>query len=460
MKLTNLIPIKAGKTLSRLCIIGALSLGSSFVFAQNQQVRLSGSNLTLKAAFKQIEQQTKLFVDYNTQDVNDSRVIKKVPAGNNVKNVLEQLLEGTNCSITFSNGHVIISKNTPVSSKSKKITGTIKDANGEPIVGANIVEKGTTNGIITDMNGYFSLTMSSASIMQVSYIGFISQEIRIGDKDQFLIQLAEDTQNLDEVVVVGFGTSKRRDVVGSITKINSEELTKLPVTNIADGLQGLSSGLMVTNQSGHPGSAPEIRIRGINSINLSSEPLWIVDGMPIHTSSSDRTAGGTKSVSAISMLNPNDIESIEVLKDAAATAIYGSRASGGVILVTTKSNKGKLTGLQLSYDGGVSKLPFSQNDVFMDSKSWWKMKDLAHVNAGESLTNPDLCMAIQFYGERPSMTKEEAININTDHLGALTQSAFYHQVGLTANKGFETGGVMFSFNYRNEEGLIRDNAPK
>ncbi len=457
MKLTNLIPIKAGKTLSRLCIIGALSLGSSFVFAQNQQVRLSGSNLTLKAAFKQIEQQTKLFVDYNTQDVNDSRVIKKVPAGNNVKNVLEQLLEGTNCSITFSNGHVIISKNTPVSSKSKKITGTIKDANGEPIVGANIVEKGTTNGIITDMNGYFSLTMSSASIMQVSYIGFISQEIRIGDKDQFLIQLAEDTQNLDEVVVVGFGTSKRRDVVGSITKINSEELTKLPVTNIADGLQGLSSGLMVTNQSGHPGSAPEIRIRGINSINLSSEPLWIVDGMPIHTSSSDRTAGGTKSVSAISMLNPNDIESIEVLKDAAATAIYGSRASGGVILVTTKSNKGKLTGLQLSYDGGVSKLPFSQNDVFMDSKSWWKMKDLAHVNAGESLTNPDLCMAIQFYGERPSMTKEEAININTDHLGALTQSAFYHQVGLTANKGFETGGVMFSFNYRNEEGLIRDN---
>lgn len=120
MKLTNLIPIKAGKTLSRLCIIGALSLGSSFVFAQNQQVRLSGSNLTLKAAFKQIEQQTKLFVDYNTQDVNDSRVIKKVPAGDNVKNVLEQLLEGTNCSVTFSNGHIIISRKSPASSKTKK----------------------------------------------------------------------------------------------------------------------------------------------------------------------------------------------------------------------------------------------------------------------------------------------------------------------------------------------------
>ena len=160
MKLTNLIPIKAGKTLSRLCIIGALSLGSSFVFAQNQQVRLSGSNLTLKAAFKQIEQQTKLFVDYNTQDVNDSRVIKKVPAGNNVKNVLEQLLEGTNCSITFSNGHVIISRKAPASSETKKVTGVVKDEKGEPIIGANVVERGTTNGTVTDLNGQYSLDIS------------------------------------------------------------------------------------------------------------------------------------------------------------------------------------------------------------------------------------------------------------------------------------------------------------
>lgn len=131
MKLTNLIPIKAGKTLSRLCIIGVLSLGSSFVFAQNQQVRLSGNNLTLKSAFKQIEQQTKLFVDYNTQDVNDSRVIKKIPAGNNVKDILEQLLEGTNCSVTFSNGHIIISKKAPASSKTKKspVLSKMKKAN-------------------------------------------------------------------------------------------------------------------------------------------------------------------------------------------------------------------------------------------------------------------------------------------------------------------------------------------
>ena len=172
MKLTNLIPIKAGKTLSRLCIIGALSLGSSFVFAQNQQVRLSGNNLTLKAAFKQIEQQTKLFVDYNTQDVNDSRVIKKVPVGDNVKNVLEQLLEGMNCSVTFSNGHVIISRKAPASSETKKVTGIVKDEKGEPIIGANVVEKGTTNGTVTDLNGQYSLDISPSAVLLVSYIGY------------------------------------------------------------------------------------------------------------------------------------------------------------------------------------------------------------------------------------------------------------------------------------------------
>ena len=182
MKLTNLIPIKAGKTLSRLCIIGALSLGSSFVFAQNQQVRLSGSNLTLKAAFKQIEQQTKLFVDYNTQDVNDSRVIKKVPAGNNVKNVLEQLLEGTNCSITFSNGHVIISRKTPASSETKKVTGVVKDEKGEPIIGANVVERGTTNGTVTDLNGQYSLDISPSAVLLVSYIGYVRKEIKVDGK--------------------------------------------------------------------------------------------------------------------------------------------------------------------------------------------------------------------------------------------------------------------------------------
>ena len=140
---------------------------SSFVFAQNQQVRLSGV-INLKGCFQANRTTTKLFVDYNTQDVNDSRVIKKVPAGNNVKNVLEQLLEGTNCSITFSNGHVIISRKAPASSETKKVTGVVKDEKGEPIIGANVVERGTTNGTVTDLNGQYSLDISPSAVLLVS----------------------------------------------------------------------------------------------------------------------------------------------------------------------------------------------------------------------------------------------------------------------------------------------------
>ena len=321
MKLTNLIPIKAGKTLSRLCIIGALSLGSSFVFAQNQQVRLSGSNLTLKAAFKQIEQQTKLFVDYNTQDVNDSRVIKKVPAGNNVKSVLEQLLEGTNCSITFSNGHVIISRKAPASSETKKVTGVVKDEKGEPIIGANVVERGTTNGIITDIDGNFELNVASSSVLQITYIGYITQEIRVGDKDLLNVKLVEDTQNLDEVVVVGYGTQKKVTVTGSIAKVEGKQLTQSPTRSVSNSLSGRLSGVIASNRSGEPGNdVSNILIRGKSTLG-STSPLVVIDGV-----------WGRDNLNQI---DANDIESITVLKDASA-AIYGAQAANGVILVTTK----------------------------------------------------------------------------------------------------------------------------
>ena len=322
MKLTNLIPIKAGKTLSRLCIIGALSFGSSFVFAQNQQVRLSGNNLTLKAAFKQIEQQTKLFVDYNTQDVNDSRVIKKVPVGDNVKNVLEQLLEGMNCSVTFSNGHVIISRKAPASSETKKVTGIVKDEKGEPIIGANVVEKGTTNGIITDIDGNFELNVASSSMLEISYIGYISQEIKVGNNDQFRIRLVEDTQNLDEVVVVGYGTSRKRDIVSAMANVKGKTFSSASTSNVQDILQGKVAGLDIRT-SRFPGDNQSINIRGARSLNAGNSPLVIVDGVP----------------GSLSDLNSYDIESLEVLKDAASSAIYGSMGANGVILVTTKRGR-------------------------------------------------------------------------------------------------------------------------
>lgn len=327
MNLTNLIPIKAGKTLSRLCIIGALSLGSSFVFAQNQQVRLSGNNLTLKAAFKQIEQQTKLFIDYNTQDVNDSRVIQKVPAGNNVKNVLEQLLEGTNCSVTFSNGHVIISKKAKIVPEIKTISGTVTDVKGEPIAGANVFEEGKINGTITDGDGHFNLSVSDKTTLIISYIGFESQTIKVSGKTLFNIQLIENTQGLEEVVVTALGIKRSEKGLGySVQKVDGEKLTSVKNIDVTSNLIGKVAGMNIKSSTEF-NEAPTLTLRG-------ESPLLVIDGVP-YTNISLRDVAS------------DDVESVSVLKGATASALYGSRGGSGAIIVTTKKGNRK-GGLQVN----------------------------------------------------------------------------------------------------------------
>jgi len=344
------------------------------------------------------------------------------------------------------------------SQQQKTVSGKVTDSNGEPLPGVTIVVKGTTRGTVANVDGEYSLAnLREDATLVFSFVGMRTQEVVVGSQSTINVTMEGEVIGIEEVVAIGYGTMKKRDIVGSMASVKGEEISKIKVTSLADGLQGMASGMMVRGRSGHPGNAPEIKIRGINSINLSSDPLWIVDGVPIFTGSSEITRDGVKPVSAISMINPNDIESIEVLKDAAATAIYGNRASGGVILVTTKSAKKGKTGVTVTYDGGLSQIPFSQSDIFVDSKTWWELMETAHKNEGTVMPTANDAIARQFFGEKPEMSMEEALATNTDHLGAITQNAVFHQVGMAANKNFGTGGVLFSLNYRDEEGLIRNN---
>tara|TARA_R110002124_G_scaffold89812_1_gene229525 strand:- start:904 stop:4374 length:3471 start_codon:yes stop_codon:yes gene_type:complete len=339
------------------------------------------------------------------------------------------------------------------------IVGKVTDSNGEVLPGVNILVKGTQQGSTTNAKGLYSIEVPNGGATLVfSFVGYQSQEIQTGNRNSLDIILKTDDKALEEVVVVGYGSQKRREVVGSISKINGSDVTKVPTASFAEGMQGQSSGLLIQNTSGHPGAAPSINIRGKGSINLNSSPLWIVDGVPIQTGSTDLARNGVTSVSPIAMINPNDIESIEVLKDAAATAIYGNRGSNGVIIVTTKSAKSNKTGITVTYDGGMSRLPYKQNDVYVDTKTWWTMVDKAWANTGNTSSfEPNRIINTQFLDEKPPMTREEAMAVNTDHLGAMTQDAGFHQVGLSANKGFESGGVLFSLNYRDEKGLLLNN---
>lgn len=220
----------------------------------------------------------------------------------------------------------------------KQITGSVQDVQGNPLIGVSILETGTSNGTITDMNGTYSLNISSTNAtLRFSYIGYEEQLIKIQGRNVINVKMNEETSNLDEVVVVGYGVQRKSDLTGAISSINAAEtLKKMPAAQVADLLQGRIAGLSIVNSSGAAGAAPTLRVRGVNSIKADGGPLVVIDGFP----------GGN-----LSAINPADIKSIEVLKDASSTAIYGSRGANGVILITTKSPKeGKLS---VDYNGYV-----------------------------------------------------------------------------------------------------------
>lgn len=308
-----------------------------------------------------------------------------------------------------------------------KITGKIVDAKGEPVVGATVKEKGTSNGTITDIEGKFSIAVKTNSLLEISYIGYKTLTTKAVVGKSLTLTLTEDAEMLDEVVVVGYGIQKRRDVTGSVTSIRTEQLKDVPQTNISQALQGKIPGLKITNTSSSAnGAGAQIQIRGQNSISANSGPLIILDGMPY----SD----------PLSELNPNDIESIEVLKDASSAAIYGARAASGVLLITTK--RGEVGKVQVGYDGyyGLDKMymPFD----LMNAQQFYDLKKerygLQH-----------------FY---PSQIENYEKGIDTDWLDLAMQLGQRHQHNVSVSGGAEATRYYFAGSLGKVKGIaINDN---
>jgi TonB-linked SusC/RagA family outer membrane protein len=241
------------------------------------------------------------------------------------------------------------------------VSGTVTSSeDGQTLPGVSILVKGSTQGTTTDLDGKYSINVPEGSnILVFSFIGAIAQEVSIGNRSQIDVVLASDTKTLGEFVVTGYGVQSKREITGSIASVNSEQLKDLPLLSVDQALQGRAAGVLVTQSSGTPGAGISVRIRGTGSINASSEPLYVVDGIPINTGSYTAIGTGGQQTNALSDLNPNDIESMEILKDAAATAIYGSRGANGVILITTKGGKAGDTRVDINFYAGVQR---RQND--------------------------------------------------------------------------------------------------
>lgn len=292
--------------------------------SQNARVSISKSNTLLDDILNEIEHQTDYLFIYNNQ-VNVNRKASVKAKSLPVSQVLDKLFAGTEIQYAMEGTHIVLStkevtEGTAVQQQKQQITGTIVDSNGDPVAGANVIVKGTTNGTITDMDGNFAMDADAKSVLNISYIGYLTKEMPVGNQKTIRVVLVEDTKALDEVVVIGYGTQKKADLTGSVANISTEKLSTQSNANIGQALQGKIAGVDIVSQGGTPGAGSRIMVRGIGTLN-NSNPLYIVDGIYMGD---------------IDHINPNDIASIDVLKDASSSAIYGSRAANGVIIVTTK----------------------------------------------------------------------------------------------------------------------------
>ena len=336
----------------------------------------------------------------------------------------------------------------------KKVTGTIVDAAGEPIIGASVMVKGTSNGSVTDFDGNFTINnVPEDATLVFSYVGYRTQNLSARGKSNFQISLEEDKQLLDEVVVVGYGVQRKSDVTGALTRVNEEQLNNRPVSNAIEALQGKAAGVDITT-SERPGTLGSIRIRGNRSINASNEPLYVVDGVPL-------SSGGIES------LNSRDIESIDILKDASSTAIYGSRGANGVVLITTK--RGKEGKLQLTYNGSVTFEKIVDKSPAMNASDYITWRRWAYYNSSSASTAYPR-------GDQPTLENDRKIftgddvawkNIekgweggswdgskvtDTDWTDLVTQTGITHEHTLRAQGGTKDMQASFSFGYLNNEG--------
>ncbi|MDR0680485.1 MAG: SusC/RagA family TonB-linked outer membrane protein, partial [Dysgonamonadaceae bacterium] len=312
--------------------------------AQNQKITLPQKQITLRAAFEEIEKQTGLTVVYNEAVINVNRNISVNVSEKSLPETMGAILKGTQTTFKLQEKQIIIVP-APETASERRYSGTVTDEKGEPIIGASISIKETKTGTVTDVDGRFSVQATNGAILSVSYIGFTSQEVKLGNNTELQIVLVEDQKQLDEVVVVGYGVQFKRDVTTAIASLKASELA-VPVTSLDQAMTGKLAGVQVLQPNGIPGGAMAIKVRGNGSINAGNDPLYVIDGFPVSDGAANAT--GMK-VNPLSSINMNDIESIEVLKDASSAAIYGSRGANGVVIITTK--KGKESKPVVQYDG-------------------------------------------------------------------------------------------------------------
>lgn len=413
-----------------------LTVGSCFAsetYSQEASFSINYNNKTVKEVINEIENSSEFIFFYLDKSIDLNRKVSINVENKKIDTILDQLFSGTENNYSISDRQIIISKkeapvNTETNQKdTRTISGTIRDNMG-PVTGANILVKGTTNGTITDLDGKFTLeNVPANAILQVSYIGYLPQEIEINNRSLFNIVLEEDNQALDEVVVVGYGTVRKADLAGSVSVLDSKSFKDQPIKQVSDALQGRVSGVQVQN-SGVPGGTVKIRVRGSGSINRSNDPLYVIDGIV-------RESGLTG-------LNPEDIQSMQILKDASSTAIYGSRGANGVVLITTKTGKANTRQVMFDAQIGVGTVA----------------KRYDTLNPYEFATLYNTYRANTFSSDQLSAFQNGTAG--TDWQDEIYKTGITQDYKLTFSGGSDKIQYLVSGNYVGQEGVVIENSNK
>ena len=382
-----------------------------------QNVSFSTDKVTLKSAFEKIEKESKYKIAYNSSQLNANRSVTLSKKSDDVFGMLTQLLKGTNCTYELEGNYIIIKplQKAQTSGKKVKVRGVIKDETGEPIIGATVRVKGQSEGTVSDFDGNFTLDVTDDNTLQISYIGYQTQEFAVGKQHHFSIVLEEDKKILNEVVVIGYGTQKKGDITSSVGSVKSEDFTAGAINDAGQLIQGKIAGLSVTNPSGNPVGGTEISLRGSTTIlGASTNPLILIDGVP----------GDFNTVA------PEDIESIDVLKDGSAAAIYGSRGTNGVVLITTKKSKGN----------NINEVQYS-----------------GYLSLSTIAKKPDFCDADDYRQQIKDGLRDAAWDLgdNTNWIDAITRTGLSHVHNVSFKGGNAQTNYIFNVNYRNLQGIFK-----
>ena len=418
---------------------------------QDATIELKRNTITVKQLINEIEKQTDYLVVYSNREVDTNRKITVQNKADKVSSFLKEALSNTDIDYDFENNYIVLSKtirenSLPIAAliqaaqqQGKTVTGKVTDVNGEPIIGATVVEKGQpSHGTITDMDGNFSLpnTPENATL-QFSYVGMKLQEIMLNGRKSISVIMFSDTELLEEVVVVGYGSMKKRDLTGSVARVKGKDLTGIPVRSASEALQGKVPGVTVMSTGGSPGTPPSVRIRGIGTVN-SNDPLYVVDGFP---------------QSDIGWLNQNDIQSVEVLKDASSSAIYGSRGANGIVIITTK--KGSMSNehkMNINVEAYFGLQNITKKLTMMNAGEFIDYRNLAYENGtGQSWINANEKQQILNF-----LTSNFGNTEGTDWQNQIFQTAPIRNYNISVTNGTSKSAIYSSLGLMNQDGIVRE----